>query len=145
MLWRLTGGFARAADREDLMQEIMMRIWIALPRFERRSKLSTWAYQVGLFTAYEWARKHRREPDEAALVERCAEAGLGREAADALEAVYAALRRMKELDRSILILALEETPVAEMAEILGINENAAHTRLHRARKRLGQLLKEDLT
>lgn len=144
MLWRLASGFAPDADREDLLQEIMMRVWLKLPKFEHRSKLSTWVYRVGLFTAYGWVRKRRCARVEVEFDDTQAATGAGHEYADTLEVIYAALRSMKELDRSILLLALEETPVREIAEILGISENAASVRLHRARKRLGQLLEEEI-
>jgi RNA polymerase sigma factor (sigma-70 family) len=53
-----------------------------------------------------------------------------------LEAVKIALQGLDPADRSLLIMALEEIPRKEMAEILGIPETNLHTRLHRARKRL---------
>jgi RNA polymerase sigma-70 factor (ECF subfamily) len=143
MLWRLAGGFAPEAEREDLLQEILVQIWLALPRFEGNAKLSTWAYRVALFCALNWQRKERRSPRKTPL-EHAPEpttAAPSFEQKETLAQVYALLRTMREADRTVLLLALEETPRAEMAEILGISENAAQVRLHRARERLENLLK----
>lgn len=145
MLWRLTGGFAWDADRDDLLQEIMMRIWLGLPKFEERSKLSTWAYRIGLFTAFNWSRKNRiHSKDEELRESQLPFSSDGdRSTIEMLECIHVALRKLKELDRSILLLALEEVPRSEIAEILGISENAAYVRLHRARRNLSKLLEEE--
>ena len=146
MLWRLTGGFAWGADRDDLLQEIMMKIWLALPKFEKRSKLSTWAYRIGLFTAFRWSRNNRRHAGCQDLQNgppSCSDDS-DRSARETLECIQVALSELKELDRSVLLLALEEVPRSEIAEILGITENAAHVRLHRARKNLSRILKEEI-
>lgn len=142
MLWRLAGGFASEVEREDLLQDILLQIWLALPRFEGNAKLSTWAYRVALFCALNWQRKERRKPRKTPL-EHAPEPVTAPGAFDERETlarVYALLHTMRETDRTVLLLALEETPRAEMAEILGISENAAQVRLHRARERLETLL-----
>ena len=122
-----------------------MKIWLALPKFEKRSKLSTWAYRIGLFTAFQWSRKNRRHAKGYDLPNRpptCSDDS-GRSIKETLECIQVALSKMKELDHSVLLLALEEVPRREIAEILGITENAAHVRLHRARKNLSSILKEE--
>ena len=41
-------------------------------------------------------------------------------------------------------LYLEDRPIAEVVEILGISEGSVKTHLHRARQRLAALLKEEV-
>ncbi len=145
MLWRITGAFVAPAEREDLLQEMLLQIWLGLPRFNGQSMLSTWAYRVGLNTAMRSARTERRHPTPEPLQARAEELAADdhAESSARLAAVYAALRQVTELDRAILLLALEETPRRKMAEILGISENAAQVRLHRARQRLNNILQEE--
>jgi RNA polymerase sigma factor (sigma-70 family) len=39
------------ADREDLMQEMILQLWLAFHSFQGKSKFSTWMYRVALNTA----------------------------------------------------------------------------------------------
>lgn len=144
---RMCGAYAKPAERDDLLQEIFLTIWIRLPTFEGRSKMSTWAWQVALYTALNWRRKGRQKeveeplelynPEEHAS-ELCqgspenAEIG----AKGRLEVVYLALQRLPEMERTLLLMALEESPREEMAEVLGISLSALQSRLHRARQKL---------
>jgi RNA polymerase sigma-70 factor (ECF subfamily) len=55
-----------------------------------------------------------------------------------------ALRRLKPQDAALVTMtALEGYPVGEVAALLGVTENAARVRLHRAHKRLRELLDTD--
>src|ERR1043165_3892049 len=46
-------------DRDDLFQEIVYNAWKSYPKFEGRSKFSTWLYRVALNTALYQNRKDR--------------------------------------------------------------------------------------
>src|ERR1043165_7545437 len=50
-------------DRQDAMQEMMYQLWRSFPRFDGRSKFSTWMYRVCLNTALTY-RKKSGERDE---------------------------------------------------------------------------------
>jgi RNA polymerase sigma-70 factor (ECF subfamily) len=138
MLWRLSGAYASGSDRDDLVQEMLLAIWKRLASFSGRSKLSTWGWRVAFYTAMNWRRKRDRQPRNEPL-EMAPEVGDNRSAArDKLDRVYQALRSLPEVDRSVLLMALEEMSRSEMAANLGISENAAQVRLHRARQRLAE-------
>lgn len=44
-------------DKEDLLQEIWLQLWLSFPRFSFKSKTSTWMYRVALNTALTYLRK----------------------------------------------------------------------------------------
>lgn len=138
MLWRLSGAYASGSDRDDLVQEMLVAIWKKLPQFEARSKLSTWSWKVAFYTAMNWKRKQGRRLQAEPLEHDLSTSLTDNPAADKLELVYRALRKLPELDRSVLLMALEEIPRKEMADSLGIRENAVQVRLHRARRRLNE-------
>lgn len=138
MLWRLSGAYASGSDRDDLVQEMLVAIWKKLPQFEGRSKLSTWSWKVAFYTAMNWKRKQGRQL-QTEPIEHAASSSLpDNPAADKMERVYRAVRKLPELDRSVLLMALEEMSRQEMADNLGIRENAVQVRLHRARRRLNE-------
>jgi RNA polymerase sigma factor (sigma-70 family) len=61
LVFKVARTFAPSdADRDDLVQEILLQLWRSLPRFEGRAKESTWIYRVALNTAL---ARHHGEPD----------------------------------------------------------------------------------
>ncbi|MBP9912574.1 MAG: RNA polymerase sigma factor [Opitutaceae bacterium] len=137
-----------AADQADLQQELMLQLWISLPRFAGQAKASTWIYRVCLNTALTWRRgTSRRE----ARIEAGADLGVhGGEVAspaehagdrEVLEKLYAAIHALPEADRALVLLALDEQTYREIAEITGLSENHVGVALTRARKRLTALMK----
>lgn len=49
------------ADAWDLSQEVFIKAWHALPRFEARARFSTWIYRIAHNAVYDWNRKRRIE------------------------------------------------------------------------------------
>src|SRR5215467_5819203 len=47
-------------DRKDVLQEMMYQLWKSYPRFDKRSKFSTWMYSVCLNTALSYRRKAKK-------------------------------------------------------------------------------------
>jgi RNA polymerase sigma-70 factor (ECF subfamily) len=49
-------------DAEDVLQEVLLAAWQDLPRFERRSSLRTWLYQIATHRCLNALRSARRQP-----------------------------------------------------------------------------------
>ena len=63
---------------------------------------------------------------------------------DASDRLYAALRRLPEIDRALVLLVLEERIHAEIADVLGLSTGNVAVRLHRAKARLASLLSDTI-
>lgn len=139
-----------AEDGQDLAQEILLQVWRSLPQFQGRASPSTWVYRVALNTAIGWRRKEhrgraRRGPglevgDLPAAGPDGAERIVQREA---VERLYAAIRRLPKTDAALVLLYLDDMSYREMAEVLGISESNVGVKLNRAKKALGELMKEE--
>lgn len=145
MLRRLAATFERdAAARDDLLQEILVALWRALPRFRGECSERSFVLRV----AHNRALTHIfRRPPRAVELEQAREVADPRptpehQAADSQRRDHL-MRAMHELPlpaRQILSLSLEGLAGAEIAELLGITENNVNVRLSRARQALKRVL-----
>ncbi|HEV2749848.1 MAG TPA: sigma-70 family RNA polymerase sigma factor [Gemmatimonadales bacterium] len=146
-LERVAWGYADTApDREDLMQEILVALWRALPRFRGESSLRTFLLRVAHNRAITFATRRRRFddlpeegllPDPAPLAE---ERLIEEQHRDRL---FRAIRELPEAQRQAVMLRLEGLSQREIAELQETSESNVGVRLTRARKALRALLAEE--
>jgi RNA polymerase sigma-70 factor (ECF subfamily) len=147
ILHHVANGFATGADRHDLMQEMMLAMWRAVPAFRAASRPSTFIFRVTHNAALTWKRaerSHRRRLDRFQELEAPAavnEAG-GEPPNDLLEFLYAAIRSLEPLDRSLVLLQLDGMSYAQIAEIHGLTESNVGVRLNRLKHKLTAILQE---
>lgn len=131
------------AAAEDLAQEVFVKLWQALPRYDGRARLSTWIYAITRNAAISAVRARRREVSMSDPA--VAEEADGVAAAPAAAQDDAMLRRriaaLPEKQRqAITLYYLDERPVEEVAEMMGLPANTVKTHLHRARASLAAAL-----
>lgn len=144
ILLRIAGDFAHGSDRDDLLQDMMMALWHALPYFAGRSAEATFVYRVALNTALAW---HRRRPLATMPLEDIDEPVdpdvlpldylIDSERRGALES---AMRQLQSVDRALLRLYLDEQSYRDIGNILGLTESNVGARLSRVRQRLSRIL-----
>lgn len=130
-------------DEKDLFQEIVFQAWKSYPRFDGRSKFSTWLYRVSLNTVLTF--KRRPAPvDRVENLERIGGAADPHERQEATEALYQAIRALHEVDRMIVTLHLDGYDNEEISTISGLTKNNVAVRLHRSKESLTQKLRNQL-
>ena len=140
---KMAYAFAEPADRDDLVQEMLLAAWQALPTFHGGCRLSTFLYRVANNRAMNWRRSGVRYGRRIAALEQCPQLVLAGptaapEAAARLAWLYATIRRLPELDRTLLMLHLDHLAHQEIAEITGLTENNVGVRLHRIKRWLAE-------
>lgn len=122
-------------DAADAVQEVFTQVYRNLNRFDRRSKFSTWLFRIAVNRTIQFARKHKYRARQTELSEADGQvASVEVEQQD--PAIEAALEKLAPADRALLVLFYwEELSLADIAASLGCSENAAKTRLYRARER----------
>lgn len=136
-----------AGVREELVQEIALAIWQALPHFRGECSERTFVFRIahnrGL--SHVWRRRPphqsledleesdqpidpRPHPEEQAAQ------------TDQRARLMLAVQSLPVTNRQMIVLMLEGLSHAEMAQVLGITENNAAVRLTRARKALKNAL-----
>jgi RNA polymerase sigma-70 factor (ECF subfamily) len=141
VLHRIACAFATGVDRQDLLQELLLALWRAAPAFRGESAETTFIYRVAHNRALTWRRgenqRRKRQSDYERLhVEEAATED------PLLNRLYEAIRQLPPLDRSLLLLSLEDQSYAEIAAIHGLSENNVGVRLTRARVKLAQIMEK---
>jgi RNA polymerase sigma-70 factor, ECF subfamily len=140
-LARLAASYTRtASDRDDLLQEIAMALWRALPTFRGECSERTFLFRI----AHNRCLGHLSRRGTATTVDPeslevedpspSAEARLSREQQS--ERLLQGIRGLPLIYRQVITLTLEGLPYKDIAQILGIGESNVGVRLNRARQML---------
>lgn len=132
------------ATISDLYQEVILNLWKAYPKFRHECKISTWIYRIALNTCISFIRKERNVPEIVALTR---EADWMMEDKDLqtelLRELYRMINQLGQLDKSIILLYLEEKNYEEIAEITGLTVTNVATKISRIKDKLKKMKKED--
>jgi RNA polymerase sigma-70 factor (ECF subfamily) len=123
-------------EQDDLFQEISIRLWNSIPKFEGRCAVSTWMYRISLNVSISWVRKEDRRRSES--LDRHVLIQETEDEDPRIAWLYDEIRKMDEIDRSLSLLLLDGFSYREMSEILGISESNVGVKIHRIKKILVQ-------
>jgi RNA polymerase sigma-70 factor (ECF subfamily) len=143
-LGRLASSYeSRPHACEDLLQDIRLAIWTALPRFRGDASLRTFIFRIAHNRAltHVWQRKkagQSEEPDDVVDVRENPEAS-AIQTTNRVRLVEA-IRGLPIPFRQVITLALEDLSHGEIATVLGISENNVAVRMNRARNLLKEIL-----
>lgn len=126
-------------DKEDLSQEIVYNLWKAFANYTPDYKFSTWLYRVALNVAISYYRKEKRSLqytpyDENLIVFN--EEGYNAALDGNLLLLQQFILELKEMDKSIMLLYLDDKSYYEIAEITGISETNVATKINRIKTNL---------
>ena len=143
-LERLAWGYVdRAADHDDLMQDVLLALWRALPSFRRESSERTFVFRIAHNRALTFAARrprHESLAEDQPLVDHRPGPDAEVDHAQRHDRLMAAIRRLPEPQRETVMLYLDDFSVAEIATMQGTTQNNVSVRLTRARQRLRELL-----
>jgi RNA polymerase sigma factor (sigma-70 family) len=146
-LRRLAASYAvNRSDRDDLLQDIAMALWRALPAFRGECSERTFLYRIAHNRCITHISKRR---DTVSLDDAQIEPVDPSASSEAILAgeqkrrrFLQAIRELPEIHREVLVLFLEGMNYGDIAAVVGISENNVGVRLNRARQKLKALLGE---
>ncbi len=127
-------------DRDDLAQEIVFNLWKSFEGFTWDSKFSTWMYRIALNVAISFYRKEMRSikfssfSEDLIVFEEATDANIDVE--NNLSLLQKFIHELNEIDKSIMLLYLENKGYKEIAEITGITESNVATKINRIKTKL---------
>jgi len=149
-VFAVAGGILRRReDVEDIAQQVFIKAYFSLKRFDQRAAFSTWLYKITVNECWDLLRKKKVRPlvyeadlseEQARRIITSEEEGAGPDISERLEArqrVERLLEGLDERDRLMLILKeVEGFSIEEIGEVLDLNANTVKVRLFRARRRV---------
>ncbi len=133
---------ADAEDRKDLVQEIIIQLWKSFSKYDAQYRYSTWIYRIALNTAISFYRKekHRKAvtyPFSDDLLQ-WADAGYNPQKDNQLGMLQQFIASLKDLDKALMLLYLEEKSLKEIAAIMELSVTNVATKIGRIKKKLHQ-------
>jgi RNA polymerase sigma-70 factor (ECF subfamily) len=134
--------FKNKSDREDNLQEIIYQLWKSFPNLKNHNSIGSWIYAVSINTSITRIKKvsliEYREsipelPDKSNVIDDLS-------MSESLQLLLNAIYNLDEIDKSIMLLYLEEKSYDEIAEIIGISKSNVGVRINRAKELLKQTL-----
>lgn len=128
--------------RNDLFQEIVFQLWKSFSSFRGEAKITTWMYRIALNTAISGFRKQTRNVKTEDLKEMHfnISESWGDDREEDIQRLQWAIRQLSEIERAMIMMALEEVPYDEIAETIGITQNNVRVRMNRIREKLKKLM-----
>lgn len=126
-------------DRQDLIQEMMIQVWLSIHRYNNQFKISTWFYRISLNVAISFYRKNTTRANKyTELTEQLIETPVEDKSENErqLFLLDQFISELKEIDKALMILYLEDKSHTEIAEILGISVSNVGTKIGRIKDKL---------
>ncbi len=131
-------------DYEDYYQEVCLQIWRSYENFKGQSEWSTWVYRVALNVCLTLLRKDKKMSLNYSEHDRLPETLDSDNKNDYndndFEKLFQAIRKLKEIDKAIILLYLEEKSYAEIGDVMGLNQNTVGVRITRIKSKLKEML-----
>ena len=132
------------ATLNDLYQDVVLNLWKAFPKFRRECKISTWIYRIALNTCISFIRKEKNVPEFVTLNR---EGDWMTEENDPLQEMlrqlYRMINQLGQLDKSIILLYLEDKSYDLIADMRGLTVANVATKLSRIKDKLKKMKKEE--
>lgn len=146
-VYRKCISFVKDEDlAQDMVQEILIKVFTQLPKFKGKSRFSTWLYSISYNYCVEYYRKQNKygtvdideEPEVHDVIDD--EDELLRIRVDQLKI---ALEHIAPEDKVILLMKYQDDiSIKELMDVFDISESAVKMRLARARQRVQVIVKE---
>jgi RNA polymerase sigma factor (sigma-70 family) len=144
MVFQVAIGFLKG-DRDlanDLLQEVFINTWIALPNFKGESSPKTWIYRITVNTCLSYLRKQKgkRQIQVHAIPENLADVIGGSTIPKNFNHLYHAIGQLESTDRLVIMMVLDEMEYADISSVLGMSEATLRVKIHRIKKRLKNII-----
>ena len=122
---------------EDLYQEILYNLWKSYSSFRGDCGLSTWIYRITIntcITAFRLKNKEVKQLELRKALDICDDDNIKKKVN--IELIHNIIGQLSLVDKSLMLLWLEEKSYKEIAEIMGLSETNIASRLNRCKEKV---------
>ncbi len=135
-------GYVNDHDHaQDLVQETFISVWQNLSSFRNEANIGTWIFRIAsnhCLRAVKRERKVTKTELPYEIKEENEDCG-----EEKTQFLYKCISELKETERIIISLVLEDLPQAEIASITGITEGNIRVKVHRIKELLSNKFTEN--
>lgn len=142
-IMRICGAYSQnKEDQKDLLQEVALNIWKALPSFRQEAKYDTWIYRISLNVCMQYAMKLNREKrvrvdiEGIEIFDDSTDLQKNLEHDEKANILRECIANLHDAEKSLVLLFLEDLSYKAIAEVMGITENHVAVKLNRIKKKL---------
>lgn len=146
-VYRLCLGFmGNKTDADDLFQEVLIKVWNNLETFRNESNINTWVYRIttntALLTLNRKTKLNKKEIEYQHNIPQYEIENLtSTDKEQEIKKLYKAISSLKEIDRIIIGLLLEDCSYTDISNITGLKISNVGVRINRIKKVLSKKLK----
>lgn len=146
--WHVRRMVGTQEDADDLLQEIFLKVWNALPSFRGESGLYTWIWRIATNETLNWLRKERvraalRFSSIDAEMERRIQADPFFNGTEAQRELSKAVAKLPEKQRQVFVMRWwDELSYEDISAITGTSVGALKASFHIAQKKIKLNLEE---
>ncbi|NCA85386.1 MAG: RNA polymerase sigma factor [Clostridia bacterium] len=143
IIYKVANSYCKnVEDRKDLVQEIIIHLWKSFDNYDNNFRHSTWMYRISLNVAISFYRKeHSRKRISNPLTDGIVDFPHYDSVEDNesnLGILQQMILQLKNLDKALMLLYLEEKSHKEISQIIGISETNVATKINRIKNVLKQ-------
>ncbi len=135
---------ADPALRRDLVQDILLAVWMALDAYRGDSSLKTFVAAIAQKRSISHVTRRSREPKQELLTDHYVSAALSPDEIavqnDLKKHLIRSIQKLPIPQREAIVLCFEGFSYSEMSEVLGISANAVMLRCQRAKATLKAMM-----
>lgn len=134
--------FKSELDKQDNFQEIVYQLWRSFPALKNRDKLASWIYSIAINTSISKIRKdskldfYESVPDLLVVEQHESDENMN------YRKLIDELHKLNKIDKSIMLLYLENFSYEEIADIVGISASNVGVKIHRLKNQLQKQLND---
>ncbi|AGA77575.1 RNA polymerase sigma factor, sigma-70 family [Echinicola vietnamensis DSM 17526] len=127
-----------AENQKDLIQEIVLQLWRAFPKYSADRGVSTWTYRIALNVSISYLRKEssRRRREEEYSQNQSRQTDNCDPIDDRLKILYRFIHTLNATDKALMLLFLEGCKNKEIAKIMGVTPGVVSTKIYRIKAQL---------
>jgi len=133
--------FSQAEEQEDVLQEMMFQLWRSYKSYTGAAKFSTWMYRVCLNTALAQLRSNKKTATVPFSADhlQIPDSSVSNKKTDT-ELLMQAIAVLPPINKSIILLYLEDLSYQEIADITGFTRSNVSVRIVRIKQQLENIL-----